>query len=223
MIKIRGKIEQWSFTRYNDHNKCPYKAGLKHVMKMKEPSSPQAERGIDVHRLGEDYLNKKLKRPPHEFGSFKEDLEVLRANKAVAEPSWSFNAKWKPTGVFAKDVWCRNKIDAYMLSKDQKTATVVDFKTGKQRDEHQLQLGLYALAGFINLPDAEEIRIELWYLDQDHIEESSYFTSDFPKLKAAWKKRVQPMLTDTAFKPKPDPRKCRYCAFNKDNGGPCRY
>lgn len=228
MQKIIGRIDAWSFSRWWDYSTCPYKAGLKHVMKIKEPGNAAMERGSDIGRLGEDYLNKKLKSAPAEFNEFKKPVTDLRALKAVPERQWAFNKLWQPVDWFAKNAWARIKIDAFaFLTPKQDTAKIIDFKTGKPKDHHQLQLGLYALGGFHTFAKLRKALTGLWYLDHPKQKdtnpaEEEYDRKEMPLIQKAWDKRLKPMFEDTTFKPKPGFH-CRFCHFRKSNGGPCKH
>lgn len=227
-MKIIGQITQWSFSRWWDWSTCPLKAYYKHVMKIKEPGNQAMQRGTDIGRLGEDFLNGKLKRSPAEFEVFAKDLAEMKKLKAVPEGQWAFTEKWEPVDWFAKNAWVRIKIDAfYFLLKNRKSASIDDFKTGKPKDHHQLQLSLYGIGAFEKYPELEEARTRLLYLDHPQKNGANptleiYTRDELPKMKKAWLKRVKPMLADETFKAKPG-HDCRFCFFRKSNRGPCAH
>jgi CRISPR/Cas system-associated exonuclease Cas4 (RecB family) len=221
-MKITGRITQWSFSRWWDWVTCPYKAGLKHVLKVKEPGSPAMNRGTDVHKLGEDYLRGTLKKLPAEFNRFKDNLAALRKYKAEPEGEWAFNEKMQPRGWFDKDVWVRIKIDAFaFINAARSAAEVVDYKTGKEKEHHDMQLSLYALGSFHKHASLETTDAQIWYLDQEVGTGQIYARSELKEIEREWRARVAPMLADTKFKATPN-QGCRYCHFRKSNGGPCK-
>lgn len=228
MQKIIGQIKAWSFSRWYDYHTCPYKAGLKHVMSIKEPGNSAMQRGSDIGRLGEDYLNKKLPKAPAEFNDFKTDVTGLRKAKAVPERQWAFDKLWKPVDWFAKNAWARIKIDSFSWSNAREDeADIVDFKTGKVKDHHQLQLGLYAMGGFFTYEKLRKAKTALWYLDHPKSKDANpaeevYVRNELPLLVNAWNKRITPMLNDKTFTAKPG-HHCRFCHFRKSNGGPCTH
>lgn len=228
MPKINGQIKAWSFSRWWDYFTCPQKAGFKHVMMIKEPGSSAMSRGSDIGRLGEDFLNKKLKTSPAEFNDFRKPLQELRTQKAVPEGEWAFDKLWKPVDWFAKNAWVRIKIDSHsFLNSRQDESKIVDFKTGKPKDHHQLQLGLYSMGDFYRHEKVKKNHTALWYLDHPKTKdtnplEETYERKELPLLVKAWTKRITPMLNDTEFKPKPGMH-CRFCHFRASNGGPCRH
>jgi RecB family exonuclease len=65
------KITSWSFTRYNTYSQCPAKAKFKFIDKLKEPDSPQMQRGTDIHKLAENYVKGEIVRLPKELVLFK--------------------------------------------------------------------------------------------------------------------------------------------------------
>ena len=53
------RITSWSFSRWSCYSSCPYKAKLKFIDKLKEPGSPQMDRGTVIHELAEHYVKAK--------------------------------------------------------------------------------------------------------------------------------------------------------------------
>lgn len=223
-----GKIEAWSFSRWWDYSTCPYKAGLKHVMKIKEPGNKAMERGSDIGKLGEDYLKRKLPASPAEFNEFRKPLQALRTAKAVPEGEWAFDKLWNPVTWYAKNAWARIKIDAFAWTNSRhESADVIDYKTGKIKEHHQLQLGLYAMGSFHKYDTLKTVKTALWYLDHEKTKdvnpaEEIYARKELPLIQKAWDKRLAPMFADSVFKPKPGFH-CRFCHFRKNNGGPCTH
>jgi ATP-dependent exoDNAse (exonuclease V) beta subunit len=79
-------------------------------------------------------------------------------------------------------------IDLLLISNNQ--CVIVDYKTGHRSwkdlaDEHEFQLGLYALAAF-SLPQLKEvnsINTHLWYIDQEHISSNTIKRKDLGPIK----------------------------------------
>ncbi len=237
--KPSPKITAWSYSRLNDYRTCPLKAKLKHVDKIKEPSSAPMQRGSDIDKMAEDYVAGKLKKLPDELELFTEEFVYLRSiNKRVAlQQQWAIDAKWNPVDWFDSSVWYRGKADAQVLSEDGETLTVIDFKTGKIREGYKEQLEIYAFMGFLYGDDnIKVVRPEIWYTDQgvllpDPEDKGTYplpeeFTrKDIPKLKRKMINLPKKMLADRTFAPTPS-RLCGWCWFSKGNvEGPklCKY
>lgn len=223
-IKVVKKFTAWSFSRYFDWVTCPFYAKLKHLDKIKEPEGPALARGSKIHKLAEDYALGKLKKLPEELARFPEEFQVLKAGKKrlMVEQQWAFTKDWRPTGWFDPDAWVRITIDAGLPDAAGKVLKLVDYKTGQIYEHSKQQLSLYGCGGFSMMPRLQEVRGELWYLDQGELVDLKFQRKDEAKLKAGWEKKVKPMFEDTTFKPKPC-NKCRFCFFRKTNKGPCPY
>lgn len=215
------KLTSWSFSRYKDYETCPARAKYKHIDKLKEPSAPAMERGMNIHKLAEDYTKGIIKKLPLELKLFKDQFEELRNSHPMVEESWSFTSDWTQT---RWDDWAncavRLKVDAACLDED--TLYVIDHKTGKQREDHLEQLSLYALGGILVHPHVKHIHTQLWYLDSGESQDEKFVSKDLERLKKDWGQKTKAMLNDTTFAPKPG-NQCRWCAFSKAKGGPCRF
>ena len=223
-----SKITAWSFSRWNDYKKCPKFAFFKFVRKLQEPGNDAMARGASIGEMAEKFAVAKAKAVcPPELATFEEEFRVLQKHKVMSEEEWAFTAEWVPTGWFDKDAWCRVKVDAFHMFKEELTVCgkVIDYKTGKVREEHEEQLSLYALAALVKFPEVNRVYVELWYLDQGvqvPKEPLAYARADLPDLKKLWGKNTAPMLRDTRFATKVS-KACTWCHFRKANGGPCKY
>ena len=219
------KITAWSNSRYNTYETCAYKAKLIYIDKKKEPANPAMERGSEIHKLAEDYLTRRIKRLPKELKRFDKEFKALLKDGAplMVEEQWAFDKNWKSCDWFSKETYCRMMVDVAENYLEMGELVLIDHKTGKARDNHIEQCGLYALGAFERFPQADHIVAKLWYLDQGvEVKEEFYRKKDHKKLKTKWAKAVRPMLNDTIFAPRPN-QFCRWCHFRKDNGGPCQY
>lgn len=221
----KKKITAFSYSRYNTYTTCPFKAKLIYIDKKKEPANPVMERGGHIHKLGENYVLRRLKRLPKELKLFAKEFKALLKDGAplMVEEQWAFDKNWNSVGWFDKEVYCRMMIDVAENYLEMQELVLVDYKTGKIQEYHKDQCGLYALGAFMKFPEANHIVTKLWYLDQG-VEVKVVFDrkKDLPRLKKLWKVNVRPMLNDTLFAPRPN-NFCRWCHFRKDNGGPCQY
>ena len=245
MVKTFSKpkrITAWSFSRYSTYKECPFKARLKFIDKLEEPGNAAMDRGTEIHKLAERYIKGELNRMPKELSKVAVIVKACRSfyqkrkdmRQAVAEDTWAFTGTWDQTqwNDWAKCV-LRIKLDfAHLEKRGSKLILIItDWKTGKFREEkneeYLEQLDLYALAGLLLYPEADEVWPRLIYTDQNVIYpkvegEIKFTNKDIKKLKVTWVKRSSPMLLDTRFAPRPG-KYCRYCHFRKDNGGPCQY
>ncbi len=221
-------ITAWSFSRWNTYEGCPLKAKFLYIDKLKEPDNAAQARGSAIHKVAEDYVRGSIPAAvPADLKGFSDEFKKLRKLKAQPELQWAFRADWTPTDWFAKDAWCRIKLDALASVKGK--VILIDYKTGRWYPEHEDQLSLYALGGFCSLPLTQEIEAQDWYLDEkklkageERIIGADFHRSDMEALKKDWARRTKLMLTDQNFKPKPGDG-CRFCHFRKSNNGPCRF
>lgn len=213
------------------YDQCPLKAKLVHIDKLREPENDALIKGSLVHKLAEQYVRGQLKKYPPELGAaFKDRFAELKKLNALLEQDWAFNKDWGVVGWFAKDAWCRIKMDLhYLLTTNGKThkanstrVVTIDYKTGREHQEHAQQRSLYALGAFHMYPDANAVRVEHWYLDHGTVGIDEFVRSDVKKLLTQWEQRTRAMLADKRFAPCPGSY-CRWCHFRKSNGGPCIY
>lgn len=222
--KVR-KFEAWSFSRWSDYEKCAFMAFCKYL----DPNKPKfvpnkaMQRGTDIHTKAEKYATGVIRKLPKELELFEDEFKALRKikKKLKVEGQLTITADWEETGWFDRDAWLRVKMDL-MYNVNAEHLKMIDHKTGRIRPEHENQLSLYALIGFVLFDEVEKIDAELWYLDEGEIIPFTYLRKDFNKLKKAWEKRTKKMLTDTVFKPTPG-NGCTWCDFSAAKGGPCKY
>lgn len=227
-----NKITSWSFSRWKDYTTCPAKAMYKHVLKMKEPSSPAMERGTLLHKACEDFINMEVDVIPEELRKFEKALNFLRSlpnDKCITEESLVFKDDWTPTvwNDWAR-AWLRIRVDC-SYSLEGGTLRLIDWKTGKFREDevemYWLQLELCALGVFLSMKSINYVIPKLVFLDEGIIwptEPRVYSNTKVGELKNSWLDRIRPMMSDTTFTPKPN-RLCSWCTFSKSNGGPCKY
>lgn len=221
MIKTVKKITSWSYSRYAKYNDCPAAAKYKFIDKLQEPGSAAMERGNAIHKMAEDYTKGATKKLPPELTKFAEEFKELKGSKPIVEQTWAFTKEWAET-VWNdwQGCWLRIKTDAACLDGD--TLYVIDHKTGKQREGYGEQMTLYGVGGFLKYPHIKKVVAQLWFLDSGGVVPAEYKVSEFKAMQKDWEKKVQPMLNDTRFAPKPG-NACRFCHFKKANGGPCKF
>lgn len=215
------KITSWSYSRYSLYSKCPAKAKYKFIDKMPDPGGPAMERGNLIHKLAEDYTLGNLKKLPPELAKFKDEFTELKKSKPIVEQTWAFTKDWLKT---RWDDWqnCALRIKTDASCVDGTDLYIIDHKTGKKYDDNKEQLELYAVGGALWFPKVKKIITQLWYLDSGEVVDQEFDAKDAPKLQKEWDKRVEPMLNDTRFAPKPS-HECRWCPFSKSKGGPCKF
>jgi hypothetical protein len=229
-------IQSWSFSKVQDFEKCKFLCWLKHDQKIPEPERPLPpgktehanDRGTRIHTSCEEYINgtSDALDPDAEkhFGPQIDMLRVLHGDGLVSlEGEWGMNRDWEPCDY--KNAWLRLKLDA-MVMHDERTATVIDFKTGKKwgnEIKHGEQLALYQLVTFLRYPFLERVYAELWYLDQptDNLTSLMYTRQKGLMHRSNWDRRGHKLTTCTDWQPNPNLHSCKYCQYGPWNGGQC--
>ena len=226
-IKVTGKFTAWSFSRFRDHDQCPYRAGLKHLMKVKEPGSPALDRGDRIHKAASAYVSGVLKKLDAELKPVTKTIAIYRdamkAGLAKVDDRWCVNKSWRPVDFFAYDAWLRMITDYH--AHEGNKAAVTDYKTGKVSQDREFmfyQLELYAIGTFLTKPKVDEVETRLLYTDHNVEQKEVYRRSQLASLQRAWVKRTIPLLTDTKFEPEPG-NHCRWCPHSASKNGPCIY
>lgn len=218
-----------------DYLRCPKYAKFKHVDRIKEPGSEAMDRGAAIHTLAEEYLTGKVDALPPELEKFADEFNHLRSIKdgVFVEQEWAFTKDWdKSDWRDWTNCWLRVKLDCVHQTENG-VLIITDWKTGSFRQqkvkEYLQQLELYALAALLMVPDVAAVKPRLVYLDDGSIYsvDEAYTKDSLPALKLVWRARVDEMLNDTVFLPKPAENKCKYCFFRRansaDGGGQCDY
>lgn len=221
-VKPPPHMDAWSYSRWKDYVLCPFKAKCKHIDKMREPENPAMARGQAIHKKSEDFLNGIIKGVPAELKTFAAEFRTFRKLKAVAEQQWAFTKRWQPTSWFGKDAWCRIKVDIMAVFASGTEAIISDVKTGKKYPEHEEQLSLYAVGGFLALPDVQEIETQMAYVDIGEEFKKTFLRENLLDERKQWERNVSPMMNDTRFAPRPGGH-CTRCHYRKSNGGPCKF
>jgi len=220
-----GLVKAWSFSALKLYEECPARYKYEKLDKLPVPENPNMARGLKIHKKAEDYLlGDDPDAIPPELEEFDGRFQELHALRPMVEQEWAFTDKWKPTGWFAPDTWLRVKTDAAVLHDTHDFLDIIDHKTGKKYGENVDQVELFALAGFCMFPGVKEIDTHLWYLDSGD-EQTDEFVRDkeaIAETKKEWEDRAAPMFNDEDFLPRPT-SKCRWCPFQRQKGGPCKY
>ena len=217
----KKQIKKWSYSRLSMYMKCPAQYEWFYVLKKPRSSSPALERGIDIHKKAENYVNGKIKGMPRELEKFSDEFKQLRKEfkKGVGfcEPDVSLNEDLTLSSKF-KTNWFIGFLDFAHVAKE---LTVIDYKTGKKYPDHMEQGHVYSMALLVLNPNYEKVNVEFWYLDSGETTEFTYYQKDLKKMLRAWKARVDRMYADKTFKATPH-KFCGWCDRNIKNGGDCK-
>lgn len=161
-----SKYVAWSFSRLTDFEQCPRKFHHKYLLKdVKEPPSEHMEYGKQVHKAIEDYINTGKPLPKTQL-HMKPMIDALQKKYPTnyAELQLAVDQDWQPTDWFAKNVMARAMLDWTLFSDDGKFAVLIDWKTGKVKEELD-QLELSAAMLFAHYPDLQTITPKLIFTE----------------------------------------------------------
>lgn len=150
------KIVAWSFSSLEQFRNCPRQYQAERVTKeVPYKETPQTKQGNWLHKMFEDYIAQGRALPP-ELREFQPMLDRMKAQwpGLHAERKLAINAQFQPVDYFAKDVWCRGKVDAWSV--DGAVCRVADWKTGKRKHDYD-QLLLMALLTMCQFPEVERV------------------------------------------------------------------
>ena len=222
-----GDVRAWSYSTLKTYEQCPYRVYIQKVRKIREPSSPAAERGSLIHQEAEDYVRGELGEMPESLKKFESEFEVLREGFADAkvelEGEWGFTLDWETTGWLMGDTWARIKLDA-LVNEDETSCRVIDYKTGKKFGNeiaHGQQGLVYAIATFLRYPHIEHARTEFWYLDKGETTTKQYTRAEAMQFAPGFHSRAIKMTTCDDFVPKPSQNACKWCSYKKGDDPEC--
>lgn len=203
------------------------------------------ERGTEIGAALEQYIKCKRRdihpevRHPQVIDLLKEVRNDFKKDKAKVEFKLQFNKDWKvlPGEDWRPDTWLIVKLDVLRMF-SAKLVEVIDWKTGgidkrsgsvRVDPKYPTQLEIYSTAVLSAFPKIEKINSALVFLDcgprfNPVVQEESgtFGREDLEKHQRALNRRVEPMLWDATFVPKPSP-KCGWCPYSKEKMGPCPY
>ena len=84
------QIQAWSYSRYNVHAQCPYKAQQQIIHKRYAPENPGMKRGNALHKIAEDYLTGRRKDLTEDFDDFLVEYEALKNFGPIVEEEWAW-------------------------------------------------------------------------------------------------------------------------------------
>jgi len=215
-------VTAWSASAVAFYEDCPQRFYAVRILGWPDPPSPALLKGRKVHEAGAHYLQMPGSPLPDYYKHFADGMAYMRKAGAYADLKMTFTPSWEVRrgGWFDKDVWMRLEWDAGIVYPD-KTADIVDFKTGKRYDDkNDDQMELYGVSAFQKFR-APEVQTRLWYLDSGLEVTASFKLAEAPKLMSKWTARAQKMLSATIYPPRPN-KFCNYCPLSsKHKGGPC--
>lgn len=165
------KETAWSYSSIGTFKQCPHRYYRERIIKdiAKEPDSEAILYGTALHKAAEDYIGSGVE-IPEKFSYIKSWLDKLKSingDKYVEQKMGitRANGVFEPCDFFADGVWFRGVADLLIVDSANKTAYVVDYKTGKNaKYADPQQLELMAACVFLRHPEIEKIKGMLLYV-----------------------------------------------------------
>lgn len=167
-----------SFSALNNFETCAKKFWHLRVQKdFREAEGEALRYGKKVHKALEDYVGKG-RQMPSEFAHLAQyaDPFVNFPGTKHVELELAITEQYTPTGWFDKDVWIRAKLDLVILG--NRKGLLVDYKTGKIKDDGFTQLKLAACLLMIFFKEIEAIEMAYLWTAHDGLITRETFTRD---------------------------------------------
>lgn len=200
------KVLPYSISSLGAYETCPRRYYLTKIAKTaREKSSPATAHGNEVHRALELAV-RGTEGLPAKYATYQPIVARVLASPGVkdAERNFALNASFKPVDYWDKAAWVRGKID--LTVSRTKSATALDWKTGKPKRDDNGQLALTAAAIFAEKPYLETVRTGYVWLAHNKIEAETYKREDVAGIWQSFLPRVGRMVRSAEtgdFPPKP--------------------
>lgn len=246
LAKKDKRIKTWSPSAFSTWKGCARRAFYKHVEGRREEGGAAMERGNDIHEVVEGYVagrrndmlidGETFIKPKGKVEKLIKNLrKKFKLRLVRTELFLAFDSKWKrlKDGSNANpNKWMGLKIDAVELERDASRLQTFDWKTGKLKKEgdplaaqYDEQIHLYNVAALSAGLPGKSAASELVFTDADERVKRPTFTvlqKDLREQQVVWEAKVEPMLNDRIFAPKPS-NACRWCPYSVNNDGPCEF
>lgn len=156
----------FTFSSLETFINCPLMFYHKYVVKdVKDEPGEAAIYGTNVHAHFENYMNASGGYAlPKDIVGHKPKLDQLLAKDGIfwCEEKVALGKDLQPCRYDDPDRLWRGNIDFRLVDRDEQSATLVDYKTGKQRIKWP-QLGLYALHTFAAFPNINLVNAQFYW------------------------------------------------------------
>lgn len=211
--------DAWGYSKVACFKECEKKFEFQFIDKLASGGSAAMDRGAELHKSCEAYVNGWDKELDPALSNWQEALDDLKTKKAMTERAWGFNDKWEPLpNWFGKDCWLRAKSDAHYI--EGTTVVIIDYKSGKFKIPPIEQVELYAICGHAVYPEATDVRAEFWFLDHGQVHVVNYTAAHLLLLRKKYEDMVKPMYEAEVFEANPS-RDCGWCNYSRTKGGLC--
>ena len=212
-----GETVIYSYSSLNLYRTCPQQFYRKYIAKDTLPyQGTEAAAGTDVHEAIETALKTRQPLPKHmevfeeSISSVRKKLDCARIEQTIFLDERFRFALTRPVKGFMA------KLDVLLVSEDGKRAVVMDWKTGKPRED-TLQHDCYALCVFRAFPDVESITGFNVYLKTGKIgPQLEYSVEAAQGIQERLALMIAQIEADDFWQPKPgSPFPCNWCSAHK--------
>lgn len=212
-MKINGI--PWSYSSLTSFETCPKRYYHTRVAKdTSDPPGEQARWGQVVHKHLEDRVRDDVPLP--ESVRHYEPLVRVVLNtpgEKLVEKHLAVTYGLAPTEWESPDAWSRGIIDLGVVSNDQSSAILLDWKTGKRKVDSD-QLMLFAGLAFSHYKSMNVVTTGFIWLKDGVVDKKTFYRAEVP---VVWQRfiprvqRLQRAYEEDKFPPKPSGLCERYC------------
>jgi len=212
-----------SYSKVSLFTLCASRYRYKYILKLPDQGSGDAaNRGSMLHELLEKYLLQETKTLPAELIKWEKILDKMISDDVKTEVQLAVDINLEPCDFDSPDAYFRGIIDTLETRDEGRFMEVGDWKSGKLRD-YSSQLKFYVLLIFLCYPKVQRVGTRIRYIDAyKSIPGAMYQRSDMPAILEHFKAISNRMMTSKVFSPNPSSL-CKYCPYNKNAGGPCKW
>jgi len=210
----------YSYSAVKLYEQCPSRYKFNRIDRLQEPPGDAASRGSLIHSEIESIIKGELPLASNVVQYLIPQLNKWKLSNAQSEMQFAINEAWDLVDYKDKNAWFRGVIDLYFEEGD--TATVLDFKTGKERD-YVDQVSVYAAVVLATKPHINRVNLVIEFIDsQKNVQYSRITRDELGKYKDELANRISTINKDNIFAANPSGL-CKFCHFRKSNGGPCKW
>lgn len=209
-----------SYSRFEMFDQCELKYDVINISKIHADSNKHdgAYAGQAEHKELELYCKGELSADAvtliKDYLPFVDKIRSFPGDHSY-EGSIAIAKDFQPISWFAsKDVWFRVQRDVTIVNSGH--ALVLDWKTGKRRDELVFQMEMYAFSVFIEYPEVDEVTTMLYYLREPAeraVSLKKFHRDDFERIKQKMMDKtlkIYEAIDAASYAPKGSPL-CNYC------------
>lgn len=204
----------WSLSKWRDYETCPTMFHHKHILKEHvDKPSPAVERGREVHKAFENAVKHGVALPK-EFVSWDDVLSHFDGRKDVfTEFKFGLDKELDHTNFFSDNVWVRGALDLFVASHN---VLVVDYKTGKYKDQHKSDAEFYGAMTGCAYRQFKSVEVQYWYIDNPQVSFSKK-VADCEDIMSRWAqlfKSAETIMDSGQYTVQQGPH-CRWCTNYK--------